>query len=394
MSIATLHRSPREEIVTRFRRKEIRQTVEILLKNIWVIKEANDLRELYYIVRSLLAKKGYHEAYEWLRSIEAYNYFTQDILNRLEAWGIIKSKPPAKPVGFYIREGVMHFITDLIKEKIDKFKGIIYVEKESVAKSLSPLSELGYIIMAGQGFPTRMMREISQKGKLFVLHDADKAGNDIYRVFIQGAKRLKRISEEYAMKWIVRHARDVGLTYSDAEILNLDPEPEVPKYREKYKRRYELQALVKLKYSHNIENPYVAYVAYKLEKLGEDLRPKLLDPEEMYARKVYIVASLVVGKKLAEITSNISAATIKAVQDAGQPILNGFRLRRDLLEKIARESIKKLSEEILSHPIEISISDYDCTIIIGGISGFESPEDFVKKFKEKYGVFKIYELLD
>jgi len=383
-----------EDVIARFRRKEVRQTVEVLLKNKWIIEEANDIRELYYMARSLTAKKGYHEAYEWLRTIEAYNYFTQDILNRLEAWGVIKSKPPAKPVGFYIREGVMHFIADLIRERIDKFKGIIYVEKESVAKSLSPLSELGYIIMAGQGFPTRLMRELAKKGKLFVLHDADKSGNDIYRVFSEGAKRLRRISEEYAMQWVVRHAKDLGLSYSDAERLNLDPEPEVPKYRDRYKRRYELQALVKLKYSHNIKNPYVAYVAYKLEKLGEDLRPKLLDPEEMYARKAYIVASLAIGRKLAEIASNISATTLKSVQDAGQPILDGFRLRRDLLEKIAMKSIKRLSEEILSKPIEISISDYDCTVVIGGISGFESPEDFVKKFKEKYGVFKIYELLE
>ena len=68
----------KEEVVRRFRRKEVRQVVKVVLENPWILEEANDIRESYYITRALVAKKGYKDAYEWLRTAEAVissNYF-------------------------------------------------------------------------------------------------------------------------------------------------------------------------------------------------------------------------------------------------------------------------------------------------------------------------------
>jgi len=394
MSVVAKKVVSEEGIIERFRDSAWRKVVEIIIKNKWVVDSATDLREAYYYVRGLAGKMGLEDVYRKLQSESGYNYFSQDLLDRLEAWGIIKSKPPAKPVGFYIKEGVLKFIAEIIHEEIDKYKGIIFVEKESVAKKLSPLSELGYIIMAGQGFPTRLMREVAKQGKLFVLHDADKSGNDIYRVFAEGAKRLKRISEDYALRWVVKHAKNIGLFYDDAVKLGLDPEPEAEKHMKKgYNKRYELQSLVKLQIQHNIENPYVAYAAFKLEQLGEDLRPRILDPVEMYSRRVAIAISIAITSHLSKIVHKHAEEIIKIVQLAGQPVLDGLKLRRDVFEEIAYKSIIELSKIVLSGKVSIQISDYDLTVIIGGISDAVDPDDFLQKFKEKYGVNVIRELL-
>ena len=385
-----------QEVLKRFR--AWRRAVELILKYRKRIEEAADLREAFYYLRGIAWKHGYVDVYQRLQKEERYDYFTQDILSRLEAWGVIKSRPPARPVGFYLKEGVLKFITDILRENMDKYKGIIFVEKESVAKRLAELSEIGYMVMAGQGYPTRLMREAAKRGKLFVLHDADRFGNNIYRVFVEGAKRLKRISRDYAMRWIVKHARDLGLAYDDAEKLGLDPEPEPEqprrrRRRRKYGKRYELQALIKLQIEHNITNPYLAYAAYKLEQLGEDLRPRILEPTEMYTRKVsFLVATTVMGIA-GDIVRKHASNVIKDVQHAGQKLLDGLRLREDLVRSIAERSLRDIADAILSKKFELEITSHDLTIIIGGVSNATDPDDFLHKFKQKHGVYKIAELL-
>jgi len=380
-----------ERVVKLFRKKPQREAARLVLKYKDLIERAVDIREAYYILRNFVAQEASRETYQWLSTEYGYNYFAHDILVRLEAWGYI-IRPPAKPLGFYIRENVQHIISDIIYESIDQFKGIIYVEKAGVAKQLAPLSEIGYIIMAGQGFPTRLMREVAKKGKLFVLHDADKSGNDIYRVFSEGAKRLKRISKDYALKWIVEHARDIGLFYDDAVRLGLDPEPEAKKYRE-YGLRYELQSLIKLKIRYGVENPYVAYAAYRLEKLGEDLRPRILNPEEMYARRAVMILSMLLHKKLADVSAKTAKEAVQLAVQRGESLFDGFRLRKDLLESICVKALNELALELANAPPHIVVEDSDTTIVIGGISGFSSADEFVEKFKQKYGVYKIYDLL-
>ena len=383
----------KENIVMRFRDRLWRTLARIVvIEDPWIIKKSKTRREAYYFARNRLAKID-KTLYEKFKTKEAYKYFTQDFLDRLEAWGVIE-KPPADPIGFFIVEGVEHAIEEINNyiDKLKEFKGIIYVEKRSAALRLAPLSEIGFIILAGKGFPTRLMREFAKKGRLFVYHDADKSGNDIYRVFSEGAKRLKRIDISYAMRWIVPHAKDVGLFYEDAVKLGVEPEPEA---RGRQGKRYELEALyAKLRQDYGIENGHIAYVSYQLEKkYGIDLKPKVIDPKEMYARKAEMLLSLVIDITLAEIVRKKSGEVIDSVYQGGQAILDGYKLREDILKKITYESLAELSRVLVKSPPAIEIRPWDLTIIIGGIEGFVDEKDFEIKFKEKYGVNKMYELL-
>ena len=380
-----------EEAVGRFRRGLWRSVAKIVVENKWIINEAKTQREAYYLVRNMLAKvdeKLYHE----FSSEEAYYYFTQDFLNRLEAWGAIERKPPADPVGSVIVNGRLEQIQSAIASLIkpEDYRGIIYVEKFGAAERLRPLSELGFIIMAGKGFPTRLIREFAKRGKLFVYHDCDKAGNDIYRVFTEGAKRLKRISEDYAARWIVSHAKDVGLFLEDAVKLGLDPEPEP---RRRRGRRYELEALYAKLRMLGIEEPHVAYVSYQLEKrYGIELRPMVLDPVEMYISKASTLISLSIALELDAVVKAKASEVLSSVQQAGQLLLDGYRLREDLLRRIVEESVQELARRLASG-IAIEIRSDDLTVIIGGVTGFSNEREFEQKFKERYGVNKLYDLL-
>ena len=379
-----------EEVVERFRTPLSRTLAKIIIENPRLVKEAVTERELYYLVRNILAKVD-ENLYLEFSTKEAYNYFLHDLLNRLEAWGII-TKPPADPVGFAIVGGVERMIKEIVRyeSEMGNFNGIIYVEKRSAAERLKPLSEVGFVILGGKGFPTRLMREIAKKGQLYVYHDADKAGNDIYRVFSEGAKRLRRISESYAARWIAEHAKDIGLFYDDAVRLGLDPEPEA---RGRAGRRYELEALHAKLSSMGIAEPHVAYVAYQLEKrYGVKLRPKVVDPAELYARRVKLVLSIYLDSILDPIVRSVTEEAVTSVQRTGQQVLVGGELREDLFTNIAVRSFEKIVGEVARRSITINIAKSDLIIVIGGVSGFTTEEEFEEKFNEKYGISRMYEL--
>ena len=308
--------SAEEDAVERFRDRLWRTVARIIAENPWIVRESKTERECYYFVRNLLAQID-GKLYRKLATKEAYNYFTQDFLNRAEAWGLIERKPPADPVGFVVVEGSEYLIKEALHylSRIEEFRGVIYVEKSSAAQRLAPLSELGFVIIAGKGFPTRLIRETSRlarEGKVFVYHDADKAGNDIYRVFVEGSKRLKRISESYAAKWIVPFAKDVGLFLEDAIRLGVEPEPEAAGRKGK---RYELEALYAKLKSLGVQEPHVAYVSYQLEKrYGVELRPMVLDPVEMYISKASTLISLSIALELDAVVKAKANEVLSSVQ--------------------------------------------------------------------------------
>jgi len=378
-----------EDVVARFKTPLSRAVVRIVLENLQLVRQAVTERELYYLVRNTLARVD-EDLYREFSTKEAYNYFLHDILNRLEAWGFI-TKPPADPVGFAIVGGVERVIREVLRVvEAGGFKGIIYVEKRSAAERLRPLSELGFVIIGGKGFPTRLMREIAKRGQLYVYHDADKSGNDIYRVFVEGAKRLKRISEEYAARWIAEHAKDVGLFYDDAVRLGLDPEPEA---RGRAGRRYELEALYAKLSSMGVQEPHVAYVAHQLEKrYGVRLRPEVADPAELYKERAKMLLYPYLSSLLESVAESAVREVLEPVQRAGQALVEGGRLREDLLRMGVRRLYENFVKE-LSKGLEISISDSDLAVAVAGIRFTTEEEEFEKKFKERYGVDKVHELL-
>jgi hypothetical protein len=387
--------SAEEDAVERFRDRLWRTVARIIAENPWIVRESKTERECYYFVRNLLAQID-GKLYRKLATKEAYNYFTQDFLNRAEAWGLIERKPPADPVGFVVVEGSEYLIKEALHYlgKIEEFRGVIYVEKTAAAQRLAPLSELGFVIIAGKGFPTRLIRETSRlarEGKVFVYHDADKAGNDIYRVFVEGAKRLKRISESYAAKWVVPFAKDVGLFLEDAIRLGVESEPEAGGRKGK---RYELEALFAKLKSLGVQEPHIAYVSYQLEKrYGVELRPRIPDPEDLYARRAAMIVSLAISAELNRIAREKTREILGSVHSGGQPVLDGCKLREDVLRRIAEESLKALTERVSQGAITLTVSEHDLVMVIGGISEFSDEREFEQRFKERYGVNKIYDLL-
>ncbi len=369
---------------------------EVIRKNRSLIEGAIDIRESYYLTEGLLAeelrKKGIkpemHPTYRRLRKPEGYNYYRDDLWPRLEREGL--NRPPVKPIGFVLWSDLYYEMERVGKILIESAVAVIYVEKASTAKRIKPLSLMGYVIMAGQGFPTRMMRSLAKKSKLLVLHDADKSGYDMYRVFVEGAVRLKRVSESLALKFIVQHAIDLGLTIEDAEKLGLTPEPASERdKRAGWSVRYELQALAKLQLPpYNIQNPWLAYVIHKLKELGFPLAPAPPEYREAYRQAIYFILT----RKLDDLINNIAREVADTMSPTGYA--EDYMLDKSLLEQMVDIAKSKFLEKIEETLKEITITESDLKVApsILGVKA-KSKEEYAEKLFEVSGAKRIAELL-
>jgi len=79
-------------------------------------------------------------------------------------------------------------------------------------------------------------------------------------------------------------------------------------------------------------------------------------------------------------------------QVAGQLLLDNYELREDLLRRVVEESIQEQARRLASG-VTIEISSDDLTITIGGVTGFNDEKEFEQRYKERYRISKVYELL-
>jgi 5S rRNA maturation endonuclease (ribonuclease M5) len=155
----------------------------------------------------------------------------------------------------------------------NRARGFIFVEKTGEADDIKSLSNHGWAIVVGQGFSTRLMRKLLKDDKrpVLVLHDADISGEWIYKIFDIGSKRTKHL--ELWLDDVV----DLGLNLDDSRKLDLPPQQEAKKYRDKQAERVELSAFTLLKKRFNMVNPVLAYTIARMKQKGVRITPTPLE---------------------------------------------------------------------------------------------------------------------
>ncbi len=204
---------------------------------------------------------------------EAYNFFTQDKWSQWEknnSWKRPKAKDPTKS---YYREDLLDLtLTDKeLQYQLRRSRGFIFVEKSGFLQDLKLISSYGWVVLAGEGFSSRELRETIMRNfserPIVVVHDYDIAGGMIHDVFKEGSRRTEHIG------LIFPNVLDLGLRLEDVDELNLPKAPESRRVREKNPDawRVELNALTILNRSKKINNPLLWYVAKRMYEEGLDL---------------------------------------------------------------------------------------------------------------------------
>jgi len=391
------------EIAKRAKDSGWREVYEFICENLGDLEKVDYRREFWYSLVTLMSKKGRKDLLDQLerKKMELkggwkklYDNLTQEFLLKLEAKGIIK-RIPAKPVDFLVDssgklESLKAKISDILSA-VDRYKGLIYVEKAGVAEKLKDLVSLGFIVVTGQGFPTVFFRRFAQYHRLFILHDADKSGRDIERCIIEGSEHMKKIDKDYALKFIVENALGLGLAMEDAEKLGLPSIPESESRRKQgYLIRYELEALTALE-AEGIANPYLAYVLAKMRLLGVDLRPIL--PSDHDALKSSI--RWVVKRSVDEVVDDLAEEVVDEVlKKYGSVRESDFKLRRDVVEEGVKLVVKRLYDKIVEKGgVDYEVYETDTAIMIVPSDGVQTSEEYVEKLMEETGANKIIKIL-
>lgn len=233
------------------------------------------------------------------------------------------------------------------------------------------------------------MRILSQRHELFVLHDADKSGQDIFRVFAYGSKRLRRVSEDLALKFIVEKTKDIGLSFDDARKLGLTgaPAPERD-IRAGIVERYELQNLVILKEQGLFKNPWVAYVGAKLVKLGKKIAPMFVEAWRAYYRS----ARWIIVRAFEEI---IDEPIREKARQFAENLPPTIELDSNILRNIIYESLNEflpITRDIIVD--RIHIEPHDLTVYFGTLTGVSNEDEYHERFIREYEIDKMLQYLE
>jgi len=166
---------------------------EIILANHEMIVERSirgrrgirGIRGSHYIVGDLLGPligdKITLEDYNWFNSGQGYSTYRDDVWPELEQKHGL-TRPEAAAAGIVFDRGVKETIEHL--ERIwDQARGFIFVEKMDEAVAIQELSDFGWTIVAGRGYPLRLVRKLLKNDTrpVLALHDLDPDGHGIFR---------------------------------------------------------------------------------------------------------------------------------------------------------------------------------------------------------------------
>ncbi|RLI80332.1 hypothetical protein DRP05_00710 [Archaeoglobales archaeon] len=316
------------------------------------------IRGSYYIVREYLTKrlkegKITEEEFNHFLTAQGYATYRDDLWPSIEKqYGL--ERPEAKPIGVIYDRGIERPISEF-ERVYYRARGFIFVEKADEAEDLKELSHHGWTIVAGQGFSTRLMRQLfKEDGRpVLALHDCDTAGEWIYRVFDIGSRRTRHLQ-----LWL-ENVVDLGLHEDDASLLALPSQPEAGKFRKFRTSRIELSALSVLKVRWNVENPVLAYTIAKMKKLGIRITPKPEEAKELLKElveeRIKEAFDEISDKlwELFEIPSKIASSYAEElvypdseIVDADIPQINLVYLNFDDPIKRLKESLEKEFEKI------------------------------------------------
>ena len=246
-------------------------------------RASRGIRGSYYLVgdylEPLIGNAITDDDYYWFSGDQGYATYRDDVWPELEQkHGLIR--PEAATVGVVYDQGVEYTITHL-EEIWDQARGFIFVEKADEAKAIQELSDYGWTITAGKGYPLRLVRKLLKGDSRLVLalHDCDPDGRGIYRALGFETRRTKHLDIALGDR-----VADLGLTEDQANALGLRFRPGPKKY--KGQQKAELSALNVLSVRMGLDNPVLAFVASTMVALGLMLSPTEVDKREMMKRHI------------------------------------------------------------------------------------------------------------
>ena len=261
--------------------KRLWNTVKRLIRENYDVLIKRSVRGSYYIVGDLLGpligKEIVLEDYNWYGTDQGYASYRDDVWPSMEQrYGL--RRPEAAAIGVVYDNGSEYPVTRL-ENVWDQARGFVFVEKADEAKDVSTLSEYGWTVVAGKGYPLRLVRGLLKEDSrpVLVLHDWDRDGGGVYRALGFETRRTWHLGIALRERVV-----DLGLTEEHVRALNLPTRPSPPKY--KGVPRAELSGLAVLATRMGLENPVLAYTVAGMVVKGLRLSPTEISKRELAAR--------------------------------------------------------------------------------------------------------------
>ncbi len=329
--------------------------VKDIIKERHELFEKEYLRDVYYMIGDLLGPliggKITQEDYDWYGTRQGYATLRDDVWPLMEQKHGFK-RPHAWPLGLVFDEGLEKPLSKLLRgtEQIwDQARGFIFVEKRGEAVKLQELSEYGWTICAGPGYPERLMRKLLKEEEkerpVLVLHDWDEDGKGIYRALGFKTRRTKHLDLALGDRVV-----DLGLSKEVVERLKLPTRPSPPKY--KGKPRVEISGLAVLKTRMDIENPTLAYTVAAMLSRGLTISPTEVEKLEMMKRQMRWLLT----EGLKDVVEKAVKKVIEKIED--QTKFEGTAVKGEL------ETLKLIAPELLPQLVKTGVNQAEKTVFV------------------------------
>jgi len=351
--------------------KRLWNTVKKLILEHYDILIKRSIRGSYYIIGdylgSLIGKEIVLEDYNWFGTDQGYATYRDDV------WPLMEQKhgltrPEAAAIGVVYDHGVEHPVTHL-ENVWDQARGFIFVEKADEAKDISPLSEYGWTIVAGKGYPLRLVRRLLKEDTrpVLVLHDWDRDGRGVYRALGFETRRTWHLDIALGDR-----VTDLGLTEEHVKVLKLPTRPSPPKY--KGAPRVELSGLAVLSTRMGLENPVLAYTVAIMLAKGLTISPTEVDKLDMMKRQMRWLLT----EGLRDVVENAVQEVIEKIE--GQEKFQGTTVKGEL------ETLKVIAPELRPTLVKTGLEQAKKTV-------FVSEEEVHAEALEKFGNKELARLL-
>lgn len=345
--------------------------VKRLIKKHYALLIKRSIRGSYYIVGDFLApligKDVTLEDYNWYGTDQGYATYRDDVWTFMEQKQGLE-RPEAAAIGVVYDNGVEHPVTKL-EDVWDQARGFIFVEKADEAKDIEVLSEYGWTIVAGKGYPLRWVRKIL-KGDVrpvLALHDWDRDGMGVYRALGFETRRTRHLDIALGDR-----VTDLGLTGDHVEALALPTRPSPPKY--KGMPRVELSGLAVLATRMSLENPVLSYVVACMLANGLTISPTEVDKLDMMKRHMRWL-----------LTEGLGDVVEKAVEEVVEKIKDEEKFQGTAV-KGELETLKVIAPDLRPHLVKTGLRQAEKTT-------FVSEEEVHAEALENFGSEELIRLL-
>lgn len=332
--------------------KRLWSVVKKLILEHYQILVKRSIRGSYYIIGDRLApligKEIAVEDYNWFGTDQGYATYRDDVWPLIEQQHGLE-RPEAAAIGVVYDDGVEYPITRL--EKVwDQARGFIFVEKADEAKDLEELSRFGWTVVAGKGYPLRLVRKLLKEDRrpVLALHDWDRDGEGIYRALGFETRRTRHLDIALGQR-----VTDLGLTQEHVNALNLPTRPSPPKY--KGKPRVELSGLAVLSTRLGLENPVLSYTVATTLVRELKLSPTEVSKEELVAK--HLRWALTDGLK--GVVNDVVKDLMGELKPTGTAVTGTLDFDEPFEMEGLHEALKDLGEDVAERIKWRSEADYE-----------------------------------